>query len=257
MLGGAQALKMIWFAAFAAESRGGPLTRSKPRLDNRKGEMLAVAAVATIVVAGASYWIGMRTAIGGDGPVAVFDQFTMPRPQPTVVPPVPVAASPGLSASHPGAPPEPAGSAAPPEPIQAPIAAEERKSTGAAPSKPSDGAATRTAPEAEADSRQGSAAKETKAPSDQMVRIGRYATQGDAEKGWATVLNRRPGMKSLRVVPVPIKSLRDGKTYYRMQIETTSRAQSEVVCKWVHDLDQNCTVLGSDEKSAEEPALSQ
>jgi hypothetical protein len=96
-----------------------------------------------------------------------------------------------------------------------------------------------------------SAAPKVQPPSEAMVRIGRFATPSDAEKGWATVLHEWPGMQGLRVVPVPINSLRDGKTYYRLQVGTTSRAHSEVVCQRAHELDQSCTVIGSDENSGE------
>jgi len=84
-----------------------------------------------------------------------------------------------------------------------------------------------------------------------LVRIGRFTTPGEAEKGWATVLRQYPGMQRLPSVAVPIKSLRDGHTYYRLQVGTSSQAHSKVVCERVRDMDQSCAVIGSDEGTGE------
>jgi hypothetical protein len=87
--------------------------------------------------------------------------------------------------------------------------------------------------------------------SGRLVRIGHFATASEAERGWETVLTQYPGMQRLRSLPVAIKSLRDGHLYYRLQVGTTSEAHSDVVCQRVRDMDQSCTVIGSDEGSGE------
>ena len=87
--------------------------------------------------------------------------------------------------------------------------------------------------------------------SGRLVRIGHFATVGEAQKGWEAVLRQYPGMQRLRSVPIAIKSLRDGHTYYRLQVGTTSTAHSDVLCQRARDMDQSCTVIGSDEGSGE------
>jgi hypothetical protein len=84
-----------------------------------------------------------------------------------------------------------------------------------------------------------------------LVRIGRFETALEAQKSWDTVLRKYPGMERLKVLPVPVKSLRDGQLYYRLQVGTTSQAHSEVVCDRVRNMDQSCTVIGSEEGASD------
>jgi hypothetical protein len=262
VLGGADALKMVRFAAFAADSLIAP-HEPRRRLIERKGELLAAATAAVVMIAGSSYWIGMRSARleAVDRAVAAFDRSrAMQVPQPVVTQPAPVTTPTISPTSQPDETLVAPDSVPAQKPQQASAANEQLSSAGMA--RATAAQASVTGKSSEADPNRGSSAqKETQTPrkaaekatalSDQMVRIGRFATQSDAKNGWATVLHKWPGMQGLAVVPVPINSLRDGKTYYRLQVGTTSRAHSEVVCQRAHDLDQSCTVIGSDEKSGE------
>ena len=83
--------------------------------------------------------------------------------------------------------------------------------------------------------------------SGKLVRVGKFTTAGEAEEGWHKVLRQYPGMQRLSALPVPIKSLRDGHVYYRLQIGTNSLEHSEVLCNRVQNMHQSCTIIGTDE----------
>ena len=135
--------------------------------------------------------------------------------------------------------------------MRPPAAIGQRAVRGAEPSKAS-GASTPGASAAATGLKQASASRPA-ARAGEMVRIGRFNSDEEAQKAWSNLSKAWPDARTLSVVPVRIKSLRDGKTYYRMQVITTSRSHSEILCKRVHDLDQSCTVIGAEEYGAEGP----
>ena len=57
----------------------------------------------------------------------------------------------------------------------------------------------------------------------------------DIEELGARIVHQWPGMQGLSTAAVAIQSLRDGRTYYRVQVSTTSPAHSEVVCQRARD----------------------
>ena len=243
MVGGADALKMIRFVAFG-----------DGRPDEGKGELVAWALAATLVIAGSSYWVGMQSvkrpakdqSVTATGPASL-QVAQSSRAQPShsetfaTIRSVPVQTS-AVDTS----------SATPPardaKNVQAP---NEGKSTEAPKPGEVEGQVPQKSSEVATSSSRTASAQPVKEASGQQVRIGRFATPSDAQKGWATVVHQWPGMQELRAVPVPIKSLRDGRSYYRLEVGTTSRAHSEVVCQRVHDMDQSCTIIGADEGSGE------
>jgi hypothetical protein len=77
-----------------------------------------------------------------------------------------------------------------------------------------------------------------------MVRIGTFATVRQAKKGWWGVVRAYPGMRRLPTVVVPVRSLRNGQVYYRLQMGTTSQAHSEVLCQRMRMIAQSCVVIG-------------
>jgi hypothetical protein len=252
VLGGADAFKVIRFAVFDAESVMAPPLKRRPLIE-RNGDLLAVAASVTLVIAGSSYWLSMRRtslAVGVDRALTALDRSAatqMSQPsvsvRPTVTPQViPVR----LPDQH-----ESVGITTAQEQVKAAVGHGITSDTASM--KVPGVLVPPKQIERSADPRHSSAAQASNEPSGQSVRIGRFATRSDAEKAWVTVLHRWPDMQSLRVVPVPITSLRDGKTYYRLQVGTSSREHSEGLCRRSHDLDQSCTVIGSDQNSAESP----
>lgn len=245
MLSGTDALKVIRFVAFTAvDDAPSPFDdRHSPR-SKSDGPWLWLTLAAALLVAGSAYVKGMRGMTGGAG------------------------AEQGVTTAVPSFPSQAA------EPSEAPLpdvgeilTTEPSKITKPSPpviSDPSDERAKVRARDTRTDAGIGQPrttaahspgnsgetmndAGSTAPHAGPMVRVGRFATADDARKGWSLVLHRWPGMGRLPSVAVPIKSLRDGRTYYRLQVQTTSTAHSEVVCQRAHDLDQSCTVVGSPE----------
>lgn len=82
--------------------------------------------------------------------------------------------------------------------------------------------------------------------SGRMVRIGTFSSRAQAKKGWAQVTGIYPGMTRIPAAVVPVASKRDGKTYYRLQMGTSSQAHSEVLCQRMRIIGQSCVVVGLD-----------
>jgi hypothetical protein len=53
---------------------------------------------------------------------------------------------------------------------------------------------------------------------------------------------------------VPVQSLRNGRTYYRLQMGTTSQAHSEVLCQRMRMIGQSCVVIEVYNRGQAEPA---
>lgn len=77
-----------------------------------------------------------------------------------------------------------------------------------------------------------------------MVRIGTFADRRQAKEAWFEIVNMYPGMEGLNSVVVPVASKRNGRTYYRLQMGTTSQAHSEVLCQWMRVIRVSCVVVG-------------
>jgi hypothetical protein len=77
-----------------------------------------------------------------------------------------------------------------------------------------------------------------------MVRIGTFESSEQAKKGWRGLVGIYPGMVQIPVVVVPKRSLRNGRTYYRLQMGTNSQANSEVLCQRMRIIGQSCVVVG-------------
>lgn len=82
--------------------------------------------------------------------------------------------------------------------------------------------------------------------SGRMVRIGTFSSRAAAKKGWRAVMGIYPGMKRIPAAVVAVPSARDGTTYYRLQMGTTSQAHSEVLCQRMRIIGQSCVVVGLD-----------
>ena len=76
-----------------------------------------------------------------------------------------------------------------------------------------------------------------------MVRIGTYRTRPEAKRAWTKLIKLYPGMRGLRAVTTDIPSMRNGRTYYRLQFGTTSQAHSEVLCQRMKTIGQSCVVV--------------
>lgn len=77
-----------------------------------------------------------------------------------------------------------------------------------------------------------------------VARIGTFATRHKAKVAWTRLVRLYPGVRRLRAVVAPATSLRNGRTYYRLQFGTTSQAHSEVLCQRMRIIGQSCVVVG-------------
>lgn len=244
MLSGAEGLKIIRYAAFATD---GPVTAARP-FHRLGGGLLGWAAAALVVIAGSSYWLGTRTVSvdrTADHPVGSEVSPQAPQAEPT---PSRRAAEATASSTF-----------VPPAPAIMPVPDAEQTRTTEPDVRTESAHGTRSRLAATESSQKSAGATDSDfahsepatALSRRLVRIGRFATATDAQQGWARIVHQWPGMQGLSTAAVAIQSLRDGRTYYRVQVSTTSPAHSEVVCQRARDLDQSCTIIGSDEGSTE------
>ena len=76
-----------------------------------------------------------------------------------------------------------------------------------------------------------------------LVRVGTFANRTDAKRGWTKIMRFYPGMKRLPAMAVPISAVPSGRQYYRLQMGTTSQAHSEVLCQRMRIIGVSCVVL--------------
>lgn len=210
------------------------LTDDKPKRKRRGASLIALGLLAALLVAGASYWLGMQTAPADE---TVVPSTTIDLPEPMagkaeVIPAEPTAedARPQPMVTPEAEPQRTAPVIERRAPVRVkPKATAKKRATPAAPKK----AVLKSWPVREVDGANG-----------RMVRIGAFATSRSAKKGWWRVVRTYPGMKKIPTLVVPVQSLRNGKTYYRLQMGTTSQAHSEVLCQRMKMVGQSCVVIG-------------
>ena len=88
--------------------------------------------------------------------------------------------------------------------------------------------------------------------SGRLVRVGTFASRKQAKRGWFALMRVNPSLQRLPALVVPVASARDGKTYYRLQMGTTSQAHSVALCQKLRMIGQSCVVVASEpaEKAA-------
>ena len=78
-----------------------------------------------------------------------------------------------------------------------------------------------------------------------LVQAGALASQSQAEREWQRLSNAHPYLKPLRHRIV--RSRVNGQIYYRLQLGTFSRNQSELLCGRLRESGERCFVVGSGE----------
>ena len=217
------------------------LTDDRPKRSRRGAALTALAILAAMLVAGVSYWLGMQTAPSDDR-AAVAPSTTIDLPEPMAGKPEVIPAEPTVADAEPRriAVPE-----AEPQRVtpnierKAPVRAKRPTTVKAAAAPAPRKSALRPWP-----------VRQVEGASGRMVRIGTFATARQAKKGWWKVVGTYPGMKRIQTLVVPVRSLRNGQTYYRLQMGTTSHAHSEVLCQRMRIVGQSCVVIGLPPKSA-------
>jgi hypothetical protein len=77
-----------------------------------------------------------------------------------------------------------------------------------------------------------------------LVRIGAYSSVHQAKRGWWAIVKVSPTLKRLPALVVPVRSLHNGRIYYRLQMGTTSQAHSAVLCQRMRMTARPCVVIG-------------
>ena len=216
------------------------LTDDKPRRNGRGPGLIVAGTLATLLVAGASYWLGMQTA-PADEPAAIAPSTTINLPEPVVGPAEEIRAEPTIEDAQPQRMivPEAEPQRAVPV-IDRPAAKPVRARRKPAPAKKV--VVRRAAPKKAA--LKPWPVRQVDGASGRMVRIGTFASPRQAKRGWWKVVGTYPGMKRIPALVVPVQSLRNGQTYYRLQMGTTSQAHSEVLCQRMRIVGQSCVVIG-------------
>lgn len=223
------------------ESRGG-----KSRGELRVREWLGWAVAALLLIAGASYWLGIRTAanLAADSDAErLAPPVTVPLPAPREAPPAQppqVAMEPPPKVEPVAAPPQ---VSIQPEPKARLVAARRAKPEASKPSQASTPRQARRARPAKAAPQELWPVRVEAGASGRMVRIGTFATRQQAKRGWSRIMRFYPGMSRLPALVVAQPSLRDRRTYYRLQMGTTSQAHSEVLCQRMRTIAQSCVVV--------------
>jgi hypothetical protein len=244
------------------------LTETRPpRRSSDSTPLLFWAFAAIVLVAGVSYWLGMRSArepiqipdlFGDTAPVpddsaeVLSDEAVVPLPPPAQRLPPP--GLPDASKTEPAPVPIPGvDRAAPPKPETSPEAkprAVPETRVSEKPAEPSTAAPSAAAPAPP----RAAAPRRTRLqawPADQsanaygrVIRVGTFYSRRQAKKGWARIVRIHPGMRRLRAVVVGNQSLRNGQTYYRLQFGTTSQAHSTVLCQRMRVIGLSCVIVG-------------
>ncbi len=76
-----------------------------------------------------------------------------------------------------------------------------------------------------------------------LVRIGAFNSVHQAKRGWWAIVRVNPALKHLPALVVPVRSLRNGQVYYRLQMGTTSQAHSTVLCQRMRMIAEPCVVI--------------
>jgi hypothetical protein len=222
------------------------------------------ALLALLLVAGLSYWLGMRSmrsepAVRPPAEQAAPDaSITLPPPreresaappaveEPRIAVPVeaePVEAEPAEAEPIKAEPPKAAVREAPRKAVE-PRAKPAKPKAKATPSKAAPAKAKKPKRATRPARLQAWPADVSQGASGRLVRIGTFTSSRQAKRAWWRLMRTYPGMQRLKAVVVPVRSMRNNRTYYRLQFGTTSHAHSSVLCQRMRMIGQSCVVIG-------------
>jgi hypothetical protein len=216
-----------------------PAVRPAPR---RSGKLIGSAFAAVLLVGGAAFWLGTRGV----------EELVPPAPAPhraatTVKLPAPRPAEPALPQVKVAPLPEVEPIVAPPTPIiESPRRIERVAERSHATPKPKTEAAPATeAPKPPQPERlEPWPVRIVDGAAGRLVRIGAFSSVHQAKRGWWAIVKVNPTLEHLPALVVPVQSLRNGRTYYRLQMGTTSQAHSAVLCQRMRMIAAPCVVIG-------------
>lgn len=218
-------------------------------------EVAGWAVAAALLVAGASYWLGQRSASEIEPPAVTrvtppsttvplpAPQAAQPQVEPSLVPEVEPAPVRTVPVSRPRAersaarkaPPAPAAEEKPSELSEVEKAQEAAPVTAAPPPKIA-------APAVEKPLKLWPA-RISKGASGRLVQIGAFGSRQQAKLGWRHMMRAYPAVGRLPATVVSARNSR-GRYFYRFQIGTTSQAHSEVLCQRMERIRFSCAVVG-------------
>ena len=234
------------------------------RQTSNKNSVLGWSIAGVLVVAGASYWLGTRTATDGAPQTSAPPGTTLTLPdarpaQPEVVPPV---ASPEVSRvaepevhrvverpSKPGWKPLPR--TVPKEVserVERTMATDEMDKISTA--QQAAVAILRSEPPRQIVPAVPNTqnvkiwpARTSAGATGRVVQIGAFGTRLQAKLGWKRMARAYPGVRRLQAVVVETRNSH-GRPFYRFQMGTTSQAHSEVLCQRMQRIRFSCAVVG-------------
>jgi hypothetical protein len=217
--------------------------REAPRRSRSGARPIAIALL-ILGIAAFSYWLGTKSwtlfpdrpseTVGPDRPIALPEPVPV-APEPEILNEPPVTAEPK--------PAQPVPAASSPRPVQRPAA--KPRATAEAPKSTEE-------KKAETSPRTPWPVRKVEGSAGRLVQVGTFATRRQAKRGWNALMRVNPALQRLPAMVVPAQSRRDGKTYYRLQMGTTSQAHSVVLCQRLRMIGQSCIVLAEAvEKKAE------
>jgi hypothetical protein len=231
-----------------------PWLPDEPAPPKRRGnrELAGWATAATLLVAGASYWMGAHSWQMRSPPApAARPSTTVPLPQPQVVeppepqvrfePPPQVSPSPvrEVPIERPRIEKRTVQVSAAPIVHESAPAAVEDKPVAAPVATPAPQAAPIAIPKPltlwPATQSQGAYGR--------IVRIGAFGSRLQAKLGWRYMVESYPAVAHLPAAVVETRNSR-GRPFYRFQIGTTSQAHSEVLCQRMEKIHLSCAVVG-------------
>ncbi len=192
-----------------------------------------------LVVAAASYWLGVNK----EHLLPPFATRSAPQTDVNMAVPEPLVAEPATPLIDPlPEPAMPAIAAAPP--VSARVLARPKPEPSAS-AKP----ASKPAPEAKAKPEAKSGipdpwpVREIEGSAGRLVRIGAFSSRAQAKRAWRILMRVNPWLQRLPALVVANPSARNGKTYYRLQMGTTSQAHSVALCQKMRMIGQSCIVV--------------
>ena len=216
------------------------------RKHGNRRELAGWAAAATLLVAGASYWMGSHSAeqpralpqpARSTTTVALPQATEPPQPQVMLEPPPQVRPEPQreVPIERPRIEKRPVA----PVPNRAPAAEEQV----AAPPVEAAPAATKPVPAPVDRPLTVWPASQSQGAYGRIVRIGAFGSRLQAKLGWRYMVRAYPAVAHLQAIVVESRNSR-GRAFYRFQIGTTSQAHSEVLCQRMEKIRLSCAVVG-------------
>lgn len=226
------------------------LADDRPVAPRRKPRILILPlVVALLAIAAASYWLGWRVSDDKtrfDGRPA--SRSTVALPQPQEIQPEMPALPEQVDVTPVPLPPMP--EIAQPEPVRiAPTTSPARpakvKHTKRAASRPTKKGVEKVKAEQSKPTYTTTPwpVRVEEGAAGRLVRIGTFSSRRLAKRGWNVLMRNNPSLQRLPALVVPVQSARNGKTYYRLQMGTSSQAHSTVLCQRMRMIGQSCVIV--------------